>query len=68
MALQDHAEPSTNEMGTVSRSGSWLTPSDSRTVLRRELILMRNKNGATSPILTDDRHSLGDNNGEAKNG
>jgi hypothetical protein len=35
---------------TNSKTDAWLTPLDSRTVLRRELILMRNKHGATSPI------------------
>lgn len=53
MSLQDHAEPSTNEMGTVSKSGTPLTEAGSRTVLektRRDLIVMREAHGADSPI------------------
>lgn len=50
MALQDHAEPSANDVGTVSNIDAGLTQPSSRDVLRRELILVRNKHGATSPI------------------
>jgi hypothetical protein len=53
MALQDHAEPSTNEMGTVSNIDVGLTHVSSRDVLektRRDLIVMREAYGADSAV------------------
>ena len=49
MTVQDHAEPSANDTGTVSKIDAWLTPSDSRDVLR-DLLVKRNKVGAESLI------------------
>jgi hypothetical protein len=50
MSLQDHAGTGANVIGTCQEIDAPLTRPGSRDVLRRELILMRNKHGATSPI------------------
>jgi hypothetical protein len=53
MASQVHAEPSANDVGTVSNIDVGLTQPGSRTVLeqtRRDLIVMREAHGADSAI------------------
>ena len=50
ISVQDHVSSSMNDSGTGEKIDAPLTHSGSRDVLRRELILMRNKHGATSPI------------------
>lgn len=53
MDLQDHAASTVNGSGTCQKIDAGLTQPGSRDVLsqtRRDLIVMRNKHGATSPI------------------
>lgn len=53
MTVQDHATSSVNVTGTDRKIDTPLTQAGSRGVLeqtRRDLIVMRNKHGATSPI------------------
>lgn len=50
MSVQDHVSSSVNDSGTGEKIDTPLTQPGSRDVLRRELILMRNKHGATSAV------------------